>query len=102
MQKLNLRSFLKYHPFLIFIFLGYITSFLIFGDLTLFYIDRLDNEVVFNHILGNFYRGDRDAAEIFLNGETKIYWLRRLFNPFHCYIFLIQSLHIGRLILSIK
>ena len=78
----NLNRFFKYHFFFFFLFFGYLTSYLIFGSFTLFYIDRLDNEIVWNHILGNFYRGESDAVEIFLNGETKIYWLRRLFHPF--------------------
>ena len=87
MQK-NLKVFFEYHPFFLLIFLGYFVSYLIFGNFTLFYVDRLDNEVVYNHILGNFYRGDYDAAKIFLNGETKIYWLRRFLQPFSLlYIF---------------
>ncbi len=88
MRKEDFRLFLKNHPFFIFIFTGYLVSYFIFGNLTLFYIDRLDNEVVYNHVLGNFYKGDYDAAKIFLNGETKIYWLRRLLQPFSLlYIF---------------
>ena len=84
----NLKLFFKYHPVFIFIFFGYIFSYFLFGNLTLFYIDRLDNEIVYNHILGNFYRGDYDAAKIFFNGETRIYWLRRLLQPFSLlYIF---------------
>ena len=87
MQK-NLKVFFEYHPFFLLIFLGYLVSYLIFGSFTLFYVDRLDNEVVYNHILGNFYKGDYDAVKIFLNGETKIYWLRRLLQPFSLlYIF---------------
>lgn len=88
MLKKNFRLFFKYHYFFIFIFTGYIVSYILFGNFTLFYIDRFDNEIVYNHILGNFYRGDYDAAKIFLNGETKIYWLRRLLQPFSLlYIF---------------
>ncbi len=84
----NLNKFFNYHFFFLFLFVGYFVSYLLFGSFTLFYIDRLDNEIVYNHILGNFYRGEYNAADIFLNGETKIYWLRRLFQPFSLlYIF---------------
>jgi len=84
----NLKKFFNYHFFFLFLFAGYFVSYLLFGNFTLFYIDRLDNEIVYNHILGNFYRGEYNAADIFLNGETKIYWLRRLFQPFSLlYIF---------------
>ena len=84
----NLNLFFKNHFFFLFIFIGYVVSFILFGNFTLFYIDRLDNEIVYNHILGNFYKGNSEAAEIFLNGETKVLWLRRLFQPFSLiYIF---------------
>ena len=84
----NLNLFFKNHFFFLFIFIGYVVSFILFGNFTLFYIDRLDNEIVYNHILGNFYKGNYEAAEIFLNGETKVLWLRRLFQPFSLiYIF---------------
>jgi len=80
--KKDFQIFFKYHFFFLFIFTGYIVSYILFGNFTLFYIDRLDNEIVYNHILGNFYGGDANATEIFLNGETKIYWLRRFLQPY--------------------
>lgn len=82
MNDNSFRNSLRKHYFFLFIFLGYIISFILFGDFTLFYIDKLDNEVVYNHILGSFYKGELNASEIFLNGETKIYWLRRLLQPY--------------------
>ena len=82
MNDNSFKNSLRKHYFFLFIFLGYIVSYILFGNFTLFYIDRLDNELVYNQILGRFYRGDLDAAEIFLNGETKIYWLRRLLQPY--------------------
>ena len=88
LEKKNFQIFFKYHFFFLFIFIGYIISYFLFGSFTLFYLDRLDNEVVYNHILGNFYKGDYESAKIFLNGETKIYWLRRLLQPYSLlYIF---------------
>ena len=82
MNDNSFKNSLRKHYFFLFIFLGYIISFILFGNFTLFYIDKLDNEVVYNHILGSFYKGELNASEIFLNGETKIYWLRRLLQPY--------------------
>lgn len=85
MTKLNnlFFSIFNKHPFFLLIFSGYIISILLFGEPTLFYIDRLDIEIVLNHVLGKVYRGDFDAVKIFLGGEIEIRWLRRLFNPFN-------------------
>ena len=86
-NKLFVEFFQK-HFFFIFLFLGYFLSFILFGEFTLFYIDKFDNEIVYNYILGKFYKGDLQAADIFLNGEIEIYWLRRFFQPFSLlYIF---------------
>ena len=61
MYRENLNLFFKDHFFFLFIFIGYVVSFILFGNFTLFYIDRLDNEIVYNHILGNFYRGNKNS-----------------------------------------
>jgi len=83
-----INKFIKDHPFFFFIFFSYFFSFLFFGKLTLFYFDKLDHEIVYNSILGKFYKGDWNAANIFLNGEIKIYYLRRFLQPFSLlYIF---------------
>ena len=82
MNNNTFKDDLRKHYFFLLIFFGYIVSYILFGNFTLFYIDRLDNELVYNQILGRFYRGDLDASEIFLNGETKIYWLRRILQPY--------------------
>lgn len=82
MNDNSLKDSLRKHYFFLFIFTGYVVSFILFGNFTLFYIDKLDNEIVYNHILGSFYKGELNASEIFLNGETKIYWLRRLLQPY--------------------
>ena len=69
---------------LIFIFilsLNYLVPLLLFGNITLFYHDSLDHEIVFNSVLGKLYRGDLEASKIFLNDEIKIEYLRRLFHP---------------------
>lgn len=69
---------------LIFLFvlsLNYLIPLLLFGNVTLFYNDSLDSEIVFNSVLGKIYQGDLEASKIFLNGEIKIEYLRRLFHP---------------------
>ena len=41
----------------------------------------LDADIVYNHILGKFYRGDQPNIDLFLNGELKIEFLPRLLHP---------------------
>jgi len=76
------NKFIKNHPFFFLIFFSYIFSFLLFGKLTLIYIYKIDYIIVYNSILGKFYKGDWNVADIFLNGEIKIYYLRRFLQPF--------------------
>jgi len=90
MRQLNDLSldFFKKHFFFLFLFTNYIVALILFGEFTLFYIDKFDNEIVYNYILGDFYRGNEKASEILLNGEVKINWFRRLLQPFSLlYIF---------------
>ncbi len=68
--------------FLFFFSIRYIAPSLIFGEITLFYLDALDSEIVYNKVLGKIIRGDFEAVKIFLNGEIKIEYLRRLFHPY--------------------
>lgn len=72
----------KYHLFFLFILsLNYIFPLLIFNNITLFYHDTLDSEIVYNKILGEILRGNVDYIKIFLNGEIQLFFLRRLFQP---------------------
>lgn len=68
--------------FLILLSLKYIIPLLIFNQITLFYLDTLDIEIVYNTIIGKIIGGDFEAVKIFLNGEIKIEYLRRLFHPY--------------------
>tara|TARA_B110000967_G_scaffold138726_1_gene141670 strand:- start:5681 stop:7276 length:1596 start_codon:yes stop_codon:yes gene_type:complete len=68
--------------FLFILSLNYIIPLLIFNNITLFYIDTLDHDIVYNLIIGKILRGDFEAVKIFLNGEIKIEYLRRLFQPY--------------------
>jgi len=68
--------------FLFILSLNYIIPLLIFNNITLFPVDSLDHDLVYNLIIGKILRGDFDAIKIFLNGEIKIEYLRRLFQPY--------------------
>ena len=68
-----------YHFSFIFIFTGYFEIIFLFGNFTLFYIDRLDNEQYLTISLEIFMEFGCLGKNLFFNGETEIYWLRRLF-----------------------
>lgn len=65
-----------------FLSLKYLFPVIIFGKITIFYIDTLDGEVVYNYILGKIYKGETNAVNYFLAGEIRLTFLRRLFQPF--------------------
>ena len=71
-----------------FLSLKYIFPIIIFGKITIFYIDTLDSEIVYNYILGKIYKGETNAVEYFLAGEIKLIFLRRLFQPFSLFYLL--------------
>jgi len=63
----------RYHFFFIALLLvNYFFPLLIFGEITLFYHDKLDSELVYNQILGRIYRGDLSSINIFLAGEADL------------------------------
>ncbi len=62
--------------------LNYTIPIFFFGSPTLFYIDSLDGELVYNEILGKILKGDFDSVKIFLNGEISPLFLRRLLHPY--------------------
>ena len=68
--------------FLFVLSLNYIVPLLIFNNITLYYIDALDSEIIFNKIIGNILKGDFEYVNIFLNGEIRMEYLRRLFQPY--------------------
>ena len=68
--------------FLLILSINYFFPLIIFGEITLFYIDSLDIEIVYNYILGKIYGGDINSVNAFLAGEIKPEYLRRLFQPF--------------------
>jgi len=67
--------------FLLILSINYFFPLIIFGEITLYYIDSLDSEVVYNYILGKIYGGDINSVNALLGGEIKPEYLRRLFQP---------------------
>ena len=75
----------KYQIHCLFLFilsLSYLIPLLIFGQPTLFYVDTLDQEIVFNSVIGQFWRGNKEAVSLFLNGEIEPLYLRRIYHPY--------------------
>ncbi len=68
--------------FLFILSLNYLIPLLLFGQPTLFYVDTLDSEIVYNSIIGKLLKGDANAIKLFLNGEIAPLYLRRIFQPF--------------------
>ena len=78
-----LENNIKVHIFFLSILsLNYIFPYIIFGEITLFYLDALDSEIIYNKIIGEILRHGKEKINIFLNGEIKLEYLRRLFNPY--------------------
>ncbi len=67
--------------------INYLFPLLIFGNITLFYHDTLDSEIVYNFVLGKILGGNFDSIQIFLNNQIQIEYLRRLFQPFSYFYF---------------
>jgi len=61
----------------------YLISYLLYGDLYVQIHDNLDSDIVYNKVIGEFYRGgfDFDAFNIFLGGEIKWFYFIRVLQP---------------------
>ena len=72
----------KVHLIFLFILsLFYLIPYFLVGQLILNPHDLLDNEIVFNHIIGRIYRGDIESINLFLAGEIKWYFLKGILRP---------------------
>lgn len=83
----KIQNFLKQNSnhhifFLLILSINYLFPLLLFGKITLFYHDALDIEIVYNKVIGQIYKDGFDASKIFLAGEVKATFLRRLFQPY--------------------
>lgn len=73
----------KYHILFIFILLlNYFFPLIIFGDITLFYHDKLDAGVVYNHVIGEYYKGDQNAFDKFLGGTIQGIYFKEFLKPY--------------------
>jgi len=73
---------IKFHLIFLFILsLYYLIPYLFIGQLISHPHDVLEDEVVTNHIIGRFYRGDFESINLLLGGEIKWYFLWRIFHP---------------------
>tara|TARA_B100000945_G_C20394771_1_gene604220 strand:+ start:212 stop:1804 length:1593 start_codon:yes stop_codon:yes gene_type:complete len=73
---------INWHYFFIFILsLNYLIPYIIFNNITLFYHDALDSEIVYNSVLGKIFRNGSEEIQILLNEQIKIEYLRRAFQP---------------------
>ena len=76
-KSINIRFFI-----LSILALNYLIPILFFGNVTLFYHDALDSEIVYNHVIGKYLNGNKEAISLFLNDQIKLEYLRRLYQPF--------------------
>ncbi len=67
--------------FLSIISLYYLAPYLLVGQLLLDPNDILDNEIVFNNVIGKIYSGNFESVDAFLAGEIKWFFLRRILQP---------------------
>ena len=88
LKNLNIQ---KIHLFFLSILsLHYILPLILFGNVTLFYYDTLDSEIVFNTIIANSFKDNFESLKLFLNGEIRIEFLRRAFQPFTLFYFFLS------------
>lgn len=82
MRYFSKNENLRYHFIFLFILsLYYLIPLFFTGHLILNPNDTLDNEIVFNHIIGKFYKGDIESVKVFLGGKIEWYYLRRVLQP---------------------
>ncbi len=77
----KLNKYNLHYIFLGILSLNYLIPLLIFKDITLFYHDALDSEIVYNSVIGKAHLNGLDEIKIFLNEQIKIDYLRRAFQP---------------------
>ena len=80
MIKVKNKDYFHFYLFFNFIKLFNTSSFI--RKYNSFYHDVLDAGVVYNSVLGKFYSGERDAFNIFLNGNIEAYYMQYLLKPF--------------------
>ena len=88
----HLSEKLKIHfVFLFILSLYYLIPFFFTGNLILNPHDLLDSEIVYNDAIGKLYKGNTESTDVFLGGEIKWYFLRRVLQPLTLIYFLFES-----------
>ena len=74
---------IKFHIFFLFVLsLFYILPFTLFGEFIIQHeVDRFDNEIVFNGLIGRIFKGELEAVELMLNGNYEALFFTRIFHP---------------------
>ena len=67
--------------FLFILSLYYLIPYFLVGQLILRPHDHLDGGLVENHIIGRILSGDFESVDLFLNGEIKWYFLKKILQP---------------------
>ena len=79
---LNNKQKVNFHLIFFFILsLYYLIPYLLVGQLIIKSHDLLDSEVVYNHVIGKIYSGEHASIDLFIAGEIKWYFLRRILQP---------------------
>lgn len=87
-MKNNFNSQKIHLTFISIISLNYLIPLILFGDVTLFYHDTLDSEIVFNTIIANSFKDSFESMKLFLNEEIRIEYLRRAYQPFNFFYYI--------------
>ena len=77
----NKKNILIHLLFLFILSLYYLIPYFLVGQLIVLPIDLLDIGIVENHIIGRIYNGDSESVNLFLSGEIKWYFLKRILQP---------------------
>ena len=74
---------INFHLFFLFILsLFYLLPFIVFGELIIQHpLDRFDNEIVFNGMIGRIFKGEFEAAKLMFNGNYEALFFTRIFHP---------------------
>ena len=85
----------NYHHFFAFCILSiyYFLSIIIFKEIIVTPHDNLDILTVYDHVIGNIFRGELDAASYFLSGTIKWFYIENLFHPINLMHLVLDAKH---------
>lgn len=83
-KNINIIFQNKHHLLaLLFIFFYYFYCLILFNQIIINPHDNLDHLVVYDHIIGNIFRGNLDSASNFISGKIKWFYIENIFYPFN-------------------